>query len=61
MQKYKEVLININNIKQGDTIKHNGVLTTVCKKDIKYCSFIGYTIFGDSYKCGYKPVIKIIL
>ena len=40
---------HITQIKQGDTIIHNGRLTTVCKNDIKKDNFIGVSIFGASY------------
>ena len=52
--------VHISQIKQGDTIKHNGKITTVCKSNIKTCSFMGVSIFGDSYNSGYKLVQKII-
>lgn len=51
---------HISQIKSGDTIIHNGKEMTVCKKDIKQDSFMGVSIFGDSYHSGYKPVEKII-
>lgn len=53
--------VHISEISAGDTIKHNGVDMTVCKKDIKYCSFMGISIFGDTYQSGHKPVLKINL
>ncbi|WLY87218.1 hypothetical protein [Vibrio phage vB_VibM_83AMN] len=52
--------VNIESIKAGDTIQHNGELRTVCSSDIKYNAFTGTTIFGDSYKLGYLEVIKVI-
>lgn len=57
---YKIEDIHINNLKQGDTIIHNGVISTVTGKDLKYSSFMGRTVFGDSYHCGHKPVKKVI-
>lgn len=53
--------IHIDAVKAGDTILHNGVLTTVCKTDIRISTFMGCTIFGDSYALGSKPVIKVNL
>lgn len=52
--------VHISKIKSGDTIKHNGEIVTVCEKDIKYCPFMGVTIFGDSYSLGDKKVTRII-
>ena len=42
-------ITHITQIKQGDTIIHNGRLTTVCKNDIKKDNFTGVSIFGASY------------
>lgn len=53
--------VHIKKIKAGDTILHNDKLVTVSKKDIRHSTFLGRTIFGDSYNLGYKPVVKVIL
>lgn len=52
---------NINDIRPGDTVFHNGHVRTVCKNNIEYGGFMGTTVFGDSYHSGYKPVIKILI
>lgn len=52
-------LTHIDNIKVGDTVKHNGNIITVSGNNIEYNTFMGTTIFGDSYKLGTKPVEKI--
>lgn len=49
--------VHISTINQGDTVIHRGHLMTVGKSDIGYSSFMGWTLFGDSYKLGYEPVI----
>jgi hypothetical protein len=51
---------HISMITVGDTILHNGEVKTVSGHNIKYNSFIGITLFGDSYNLGYKKVIKLI-
>lgn len=51
---------HISTIKGGDTIMHNGEMKTVSFNNIKQDSFIGTTIFGDSYKLGRIKVKKII-
>lgn len=51
--------IHISEIKSGDAIIHNGNLVTVANSDIKYCKFMGITIFGDSYNLGYKLVTRV--
>lgn len=58
--KYTTHNVHIEQVRPGDTILHNGEPMTVCGTDIRKCSFMGITIFGDSYNLGTKPVIKII-
>ena len=48
--------VNIENIKIGDSVLHNGKIMTVCNGDIKRNTFCGTTLFGDSYACGNKQV-----
>lgn len=55
--KYTTKNVHISTIRAGDTIEHNGVLHTVCKKDIKNDPFMGITVFGDSYRLGHSPVV----
>jgi hypothetical protein len=47
---------HISTIKAGDTILHNSIMKTVTNKDIHYNSFMGISIFGDSYHIGNKLV-----
>lgn len=56
----KTIEVHISEIRHGDTIIHNGDIITVGRKWIKYDSFMGITLFGDSYNLGRKKVIKII-
>ena len=56
----KTINVHISQIEVGDTILHDGVPKTVCKSNIKWDSFMGLSLFGDSYHLGYKPVKKII-
>lgn len=51
--------VHISQITKGDTIEHNGEISTVSGTDIKHSEFMGKTIFGDSYHLGYKPVRKV--
>jgi hypothetical protein len=53
-------LVNIEDIKAGDTISYNGQWRTVCNSDIKIDDFMGLTIFGDSFRLGKVPVTKVI-
>lgn len=52
--------VHISTIKAGDTIIHEGVLSTVSAKNIQTGGFFGTTIFGDSYRAGTVAVEKII-
>lgn len=49
-------VIHISGIRQGDTVVHNGEALTVSGNNIKRDSFMGTSIFGDSYNIGHKPV-----
>lgn len=51
--------VHISQISVGDTIEHEGELKTVSGNNIKK-SFMGITIFGDSYNLGTKPVKKVV-
>lgn len=42
--------IRITDIKQGMIIEHNNEFYTVCKNDVKYCEFLGYSFKGNSSK-----------
>jgi hypothetical protein len=56
------IQVHKNQINVGDIIIcPDGRERTVCRSNIKYDSFIGRTIFGDSYHLGYKLVPKIQL
>jgi hypothetical protein len=50
---------HIDSIRSGDLVYHDGAIRTVGAKDIKYDSFMGYTLWGDSYRMGTKPVMKV--
>lgn len=54
--------VHISTIKSGDTIIHvDGHVRTVCKNNIKNDSFMGKSLFGDSYKLGHTLVKKILI
>ena len=50
---------HISDIKAGDTVEHNGELRTVCNNNIKRDPFMGTSIFGDTYRCGTRPVVVV--
>ena len=53
--------VHITNVMTGDTVIHNDKLVTVGKSDITRDSFIGTSLFGDSYNLGHKPVKKAFI
>lgn len=60
MSNAKLIPVHISQISAGDTIEHNGKLTTVSANNIKRDAFMGTSLFGDTYKLGYKPVQKVV-
>ena len=50
---------HIKDIKVGDTVLFHGVEKTVTAKDITEESFMGRSLFGDSYCLGYRAVLKV--
>ena len=52
--------VHINQIRVGDTVEHNGTLSTVCSHDLKHDRFIGVTLYGDSYQLGAKAVRRAV-
>jgi hypothetical protein len=54
------VHVHKNRIVAGDVIVcPDGKVRTVSQKDIRYCSLMGVTIFGDSYHGGHKFVPRV--
>lgn len=58
----KAVEVHISEIRPGDTILHSdGKIRTVCSNNIKRDSFMGISLFGDTYRLGTIPVKKMML
>lgn len=57
---YNTKQVHKSEIRQGDTIIHNNVMSTVSRTNIHNNNLLGKTIFGDSYHYGYKMVILVI-
>lgn len=55
----RESRMHISLVQAGDTIRHNGQLRTVTRRDI-HKGFMGTTVFGDSYRCGMLPVTRVL-
>jgi len=52
--------VHISRISIGDTIEHEGKITTISGNNIKINTFMGTTLFGDSYNFGNKAVNKVV-
>jgi len=52
--------VHISKIKAGDLVVHEGVLKTVCSKDIRTGGFLGTTLWGDSYRAGTLLVKRVV-
>ena len=53
--------VHVSLIRASDTVFHEGKVRTVCKGNLKNDSFMGPTLFGDSYNIGRKPVYRLIM
>ena len=51
---------HIKDIKVGDVVLFHGVEKTVTAKDITADSFMGRSLFGDSYCLGYRAVLQVV-
>lgn len=51
---------DINDIRVGDTVIFDGEMRTVGPDNLKHDSFMGVTLFGDSYQLGLQSVSKVI-
>ena len=52
--------VHISLIRQGDTVYHNGQARTVGKNSLRCDRSWGYTLFGDPYLLGNKPVVRFL-
>ncbi len=52
--------VHISKISIGDTIEFCGKIRTVSGNNLKKDSFMGITLFGDSYNLGTKLVDKVV-
>ncbi len=59
-QGFREFACHISDLKIGDTVMHNGKPVTVGKENFKRDAFNGATLYGDSYRLGTLPVIRLI-
>lgn len=57
--RYSNTLVHISSIKAGDIVEIDGKHHTVNQNHIKRDSFVGTTLFGNSYRLGTLPVMKV--
>jgi hypothetical protein len=58
---YNTEKIHIDLLRVGDTIVHNGEIKTISGNNLKRNTFMGTTVFGDSYHSGNKKVTRVLL
>lgn len=51
--------VHISSIRAADTVLHQGIVRTVCPRDIGHDAFMGRSLFGDSYVLGRRKVLRI--
>lgn len=56
---YKITPCHITDIRQGDTVMHDGAMRTVSGNNIGRCPFMGRSLFGDTYKLGTELVQRV--
>lgn len=52
--------VHVSNIRAGDTILIDGVMKTICPKDLTYDYFIDHRLWGDSYRLGTIPITRVV-
>jgi len=60
MNQFKTEDVHISTVSVGDTVLHYGKARTVGRENLSYELLMGHCIFGDSYRVGTKPVIKLV-
>jgi len=62
LSNHKIIEVHISTIKKGDTVLcKDGFVRTIGANNIKYDSFMGHSLFGDSYKSGTEKVKKVLI
>ncbi|AET42334.1 hypothetical protein DSS3P1_03 [Ruegeria phage DSS3-P1] len=51
--------IHIDAVRPGDVVLIDGVARTVCLSDLRQSVFMGRTLFGDSFRLGRVPVVRV--
>ena len=52
--------LHISLIRPGDVVEWEGKLRTVGRADIKHGTFMGSSLWGDSFRCGTVPVQLVV-
>lgn len=52
----KPTMIQLDQVRIGDTVLHDGKLKTISRSNIKHDPFMGIIIFGDSYHIKRKVI-----
>ena len=57
---FREVACYISDLRIGDTVLHAGRVATVGRENLKRDQFMGVTLYGDSYRIGRLPVVRLV-
>lgn len=60
LNKAKTESVHISKIRVGDVVNHKGEFKTVTRSNLGSNTFLGDTLFGDSFKGGKELVTRII-
>lgn len=60
MKNIETAEVQIDLIRAGDTVMHDDTMRTVSADNLKRGGFMGTTLFGDSYRNGAQPVIRVV-
>lgn len=51
--------VTVGDLNAGDTVLMDGVLKTVCKKDLGRDELLGPTLWGDSHHAGHRKITRV--
>jgi len=57
---FREIACHISDLRIGDTVLHAGRVVTVGRENLKRDQFMGVTLYGDSYRLGRLPAIRLV-
>lgn len=59
MNFYRKI-VNVSELKNGDTVEINGKIETLSSRYLKNCPFLGVTYKGDTFRSGITKIIFVV-